>query len=98
MLNTFVGWAEYGELAALFFFQAMATSMWLVPLSRILNAQGFKELSPYAYGTFAISAFFSPLIFGAIMDNGSPRFVFLAVAAFSLVAIVTVATRTRRAE
>jgi MFS family permease len=69
VLNTIVGWAEYGELAALFFFQAMATSMWLVPLSRILNAQGFKELSPYAYGTFAVSAFFSPLIFGAMADR-----------------------------
>jgi len=69
VLNTFVGWAEYGELAALFFFQAMATSMWLVPLARILNAQGFEKLSPYAYATFAVSAFFSPLIFGAMADR-----------------------------
>jgi len=64
-----VSWAEYGELAALFFFQAMATSMWLVPLSRILNAQGFGKLSPYAYATFALAAFFSPLIFGAMADR-----------------------------
>jgi len=47
----------------------MATSMWLVPLSRILNAQGFGKLSPYAYGTFALAAFFSPLIFGAMADR-----------------------------
>src|SRR6267142_6199338 len=69
VLNTLVSWAEYGELAALFFFQAMATSMWLVPLSRILTAQGLGKLSPYAYGTFALAAFFSPLIFGAMADR-----------------------------
>jgi MFS family permease len=69
VLKTLVGWAEYSELAALFFFQAMATSMWLVPLGRILDAQGFGSLSPYAYGTFALSAFFSPLIFGAMADR-----------------------------
>lgn len=64
-----VSWAEYSELAALFFFQAMATSMWLVPLGRILNAQGLGKLSPYAYATFAIAAFVSPLIFGAMADR-----------------------------
>jgi MFS family permease len=69
VLNTLTGCAEYGELAALFFFQAMATSMWLVPLGRILNAQGLGSLSPCAYGTFALSAFFSPLIFGAMADR-----------------------------
>jgi MFS family permease len=69
VLKTFVGWAEYSELAALFFFQAMATSMWLVPLGRILTAQGLGKLSAYAYATFAVSAFFSPLIFGAMADR-----------------------------
>jgi hypothetical protein len=31
------------------------------------------------------------------MDHGSPRLVFVLVAAFSLIAIMTVATRPRRA-
>jgi MFS family permease len=43
--------------------------MWLVPLSRILTAQGLGKLSPYGYGTFALAAFFSPLIFGAMADR-----------------------------
>ncbi|MEI9805781.1 MAG: MFS transporter [Pseudolabrys sp.] len=37
------------------------------------------------------------LIFGAIMDHGSPSLVFLLVAAFSLIAIATVAVVPRRA-
>lgn len=64
-----IGWAEYSELAALFFFQAMAMSMWLVPLARILDSQGLGRFSPYAYGTFALAAFVSPLIFGAMADR-----------------------------
>jgi len=79
-----VSWAEYGELATLFFFQAMATSMWLVPLGRILNAQGLGKLSPYAYATFALAAFFSPLIFGAMADrHTSPSKVMRWLAAVS---------------
>jgi MFS family permease len=84
VLNRIVSWAEYGELAALFFFQAMATSMWLVPLGRILTAQGFGKLSPYAYATFAVAAFFSPLIFGAMADrHTSPSRVMRWLAAVS---------------
>jgi len=45
---------------------------------------------------FNIRGIISPLIFGAIMDHGNPRLVFLAVAAFTLIAILTVATRPRR--
>ena len=44
-------------------------SMWLVPLSRILNAQGLGRLAPYGYATFALAAFVSPLIFGAMADR-----------------------------
>jgi MFS family permease len=58
----------------------------------------FGKVFGFVTTGFNIGGIISPLIFGAIMDYGSPRFVFLAVAAFSLVAIVTVATRTRRAE
>ena len=44
---------------------------------------------------FNIGGIVSPLIFGAVMDHGSPRMVFLLVAAFTLLGIVTVATRPR---
>src|ERR1041385_3219308 len=60
---------EYAELAALFFLQMMGMATWLVPLSRILNAQGYSALGPYAYATSAIAAFVSPLVFGAIADR-----------------------------
>jgi FSR family fosmidomycin resistance protein-like MFS transporter len=46
---------------------------------------------------FNIGGIVSPLIFGAIMDHGSPRLVFLGVAACSLAAVATVASRPRRA-
>jgi MFS family permease len=58
----------------------------------------FGKVFGFVTTGFNIGGIISPLIFGAIMDHGSPRFVFLAVAAFSLVAIVTVATRARHAE
>src|SRR6185437_15165332 len=54
----------------------------------------FGKVFGFVTTGFNIGGIISPLIFGAIMDYGSPRFVFLAIAAFSLVAIVTVTTRT----
>ncbi|HEY5912582.1 MAG TPA: MFS transporter [Verrucomicrobiae bacterium] len=60
---------EYGELAVLFFFQSMATGMWMVPLTRVLSAHGLSGLRPYAYATSAVAAFVSPLIFGAMADR-----------------------------
>lgn len=46
---------------------------------------------------FNIGGIIAPLVFGPIMDHGSPRLVFLAVAAFTLISIFTVAARPRRA-
>jgi FSR family fosmidomycin resistance protein-like MFS transporter len=57
----------------------------------------FGKVFGFVTTGFNIGGIISPLIFGAIMDHGSPRLVFLAVAAFSLLAIVTVVTRPRRA-
>jgi FSR family fosmidomycin resistance protein-like MFS transporter len=56
----------------------------------------FGKVFGFVTTGFNIGGIISPLIFGAIMDHGSPRLVFLGVAAFSLIAIVTVATRPRR--
>jgi len=69
MLKKIAGWAEYSELAMLFFLQMMATGMWLVPLSGVLNAHGLGNLRPYAYATSALACFVSPLIFGAMADR-----------------------------
>ena len=58
----------------------------------------FGKVFGFVTTGFNIGGIISPLIFGAIMDHGSPRLVFLSVAAFSLIAIITVTIRPRRAE
>ncbi len=55
----------------------------------------FGKVFGFVTTGFNIGGIISPLIFGAIMDRGSPKLVFLAVAAFSLLAILTVATRPK---
>ncbi|MDA1274836.1 MAG: MFS transporter [Verrucomicrobia bacterium] len=62
-------WAEYAELVALFFIHGAALSMWFVPLSAVLDANGLQAIKPYAFGTSALAAFVSPLIFGAMADR-----------------------------
>ena len=57
----------------------------------------FGKVFGFVTTGFNIGGIIAPLIFGAIMDHGSPKLVFLLVAAFSLIAIVTVATLPRRA-
>jgi MFS family permease len=57
----------------------------------------FGKVFGFVTTGFNIGGIISPLIFGPIMDHGSPRLVFLAVVAFSLLAILTVVTRPRRA-
>lgn len=62
-------WAVYAELAALFFLNAMAMGMWLVPLGMVLDAHGLSSIRAYAFATSAVAAFISPLIFGAMADR-----------------------------
>ncbi len=57
----------------------------------------FGKVFGFVTTGFNIGGIISPLIFGAIMDHGSPRLVFLLVAAFSLIAVVTVITRPKPA-
>ena len=60
---------EYSELATLFFIQAMAMGMWFVPLGSVLDGNGYEEIKAVAFATSGISAFISPLIFGALADR-----------------------------
>lgn len=60
---------EYAELAVLFFIHAMAMGMWFVPLGSVLDANGFGDIKKFAFATSGISAFISPLIFGALADQ-----------------------------
>ena len=55
----------------------------------------FGKVFGFVTTGFNIGGIVSPLIFGAVMDHGSPRMVFLLVAVFTLLGIVTVATRPR---
>ena len=56
----------------------------------------FGKVFGFVTTGFNIGGIIAPLIFGAVMDHGGPRLVFLGVAACSLIAIVTVATRPRQ--
>lgn len=56
----------------------------------------FGKVFGFVTTGFNIGGIISPLFFGAIMDHASPRLVFLSVAAFSMLAIVTVATRSKQ--
>jgi nucleoside transporter len=64
--------AEYAEVAALFFLQSAAMSMWTVPLSTILSVHHLGKITPYAFASTALAAFVSPLIFGAMADRQTP--------------------------
>ncbi len=57
----------------------------------------FGKVFGFVTTGFNIGGIISPLIFGAIMDRGSPKLVFVLVAAASLIAIMTVVTRPCRA-
>jgi len=57
----------------------------------------FGKVFGFVTTGFNIGGIISPLIFGAIMDHGSPRLVFLAVTAFSLIAILTVVVLPKQA-
>jgi MFS family permease len=57
----------------------------------------FGKVFGFVTTGFNVGGIIAPLVFGPIMDHGSPRLVFLLVAAFSLISIATVMTRTRRA-
>lgn len=55
----------------------------------------FGKVFGFVTTGFNIGGIIAPLIFGAIMDHGSPRLVFLGVAACCVVAILTVVRRPR---
>jgi len=57
----------------------------------------FGKVFGFVTTGFNIGGIVSPLIYGAIMDQGDPRAIFLMAAACCLVSVATVATRPRRA-
>ncbi len=56
----------------------------------------FGKVFGFVTNGFNIAGVVSPLIFGALMDRGEPRAVFLLIGACSLLAVLTVATTQRK--
>jgi MFS family permease len=79
-----------------FFFGVIMPSRDLIVRS-VTPPGSFGKVFGFVTTGFNLGGIVAPLFFGAIMDHGSPRLVFLGVAAFSLLAIATVATRHRGA-
>ncbi|MGE5535828.1 MAG: MFS transporter [Acidobacteriota bacterium] len=55
----------------------------------------FGKVFGFVTTGFNLGGVIAPLVFGAIMDHGSPRLVFLVIGAFSLMAITTVLSRPK---
>jgi len=78
-----------------FFFGVIMPSRDMI-VREITPPGSFGKVFGFVTTGFNIGGIISPLIFGAIMDQGNPRLVFLLVAGFSLIGIVTVVTGPRR--
>jgi nucleoside transporter len=90
--------AEYAELNVLFFVQAAAIGIWLVPLGAVLDAHGMHRIKALAFAASALAAFVSPLIFGAMADRqASPVKVLrgLALATAAAMALASLAIQLR---
>ena len=90
--------AEYAELMILFFIQAAGMAIWIVPLGPILDANGLHGIKSFAFAASAVSAFISPLAFGAMADRHVPPAKVLRFLAFStsiLLAIISEAIQHR---
>ena len=78
-----------------FFFGVIMPSRDMI-VREVTPPGSFGKVFGFVTTGFNIGGIVSPLIFGALMDHGSPALVFLLVAASSLLAILTVVTRPRR--
>lgn len=103
LLTALVGAVDLGNLLMIavmtvngFFFGVIMPSRDMI-VREVTPPGSFGKVFGFVTTGFNLGGIFSPLIFGALMDHGSPRLVFMLVAACSLVAIATVATLPRRA-
>ncbi len=78
-----------------FFFGVIMPSRDMI-VREVTPPGSFGKVFGFVTTGFNIGGIISPMIFGAIMDHGNPRLVFLSVAAFSLIAVLTVATLPKR--
>ncbi len=97
-----VGSFDFGTVALVvvmtvfgFFFGFISPSRDMI-VRNVTPPGSFGKVFGFVTTGFNIGGIISPMIFGALMDHGSPRWVFFAVAAFSLIAIATVATLPKK--
>ena len=102
LIITLIANVDLGTLALIaamtvsgFFFGVIMPSRDMI-VREVTPPGSFGKVFGFVTTGFNIGGIVSPLIFGAIMDHGSPRLVFLGVAAASLIAVVTVVARPRR--
>ena len=74
-----------------FFFGAISPSRDMI-VREVTPPGSFGKVFGFVTTGFNIGGIISPLIFGALMDAGHPRLVFLTVATCGLIAVLTVAT------
>jgi MFS transporter, FSR family, fosmidomycin resistance protein len=74
-----------------FFFGFISPSRDMI-VREVTPPGSFGKVFGFVTTGFNIGGIISPMIFGALMDTGQPRLVFLIVAAFGLIAVLTVAT------
>jgi MFS family permease len=74
-----------------FFFGFISPSRDMI-VREVTPPGSFGKVFGFVTTGFNIGGIISPLIFGALMDAGHPRLVFLTVAACGLIAVLTVAT------
>ena len=97
-----VGWIDLGSFALIAamaiggFFSGIIMPSRDMIVRQITPPGSFGKVFGFVTTGFNIGGIASALIFGAVMDHGSPRLVFLAIAAFSLVSIATVVTGPAR--
>jgi MFS family permease len=100
LLAVTIGMLDLGSLVLVlamavggFFTGAIMPSRDLI-VREVTPPGSFGKVFGFVTTGFNLGGIVSPLIFGAVMDHGSPRMVFLLVAAFCLLSIVMVATRS----
>jgi FSR family fosmidomycin resistance protein-like MFS transporter len=79
-----------------FFFGFISPSRDMI-VREVTPPGSFGKVFGFVTTGFNLGGIVSPVIFGAIMDAGHPRQVFLVVAASALAAILTVATVPKQA-
>ena len=102
VLTLLVGTVHFGGVALVavmtvngFFFGFIMPSRDML-VREVTPPGSFGKVFGFVTTGFNIGGVISPLIYGALMDHGSPQWVFLLAAACSLAAILTVAIRPRR--